>query len=277
MFSGKTLSKSLYLLGLAVILLAVYLPYFVSLGPVGGYLVVYGVPIAVVSLFFGSQIMNRAAKNNKEAFKLTLGLFSSLYVVGIFLATVVFAVILQFNPSAQQLLEQPNPALDVSPTVAWIMMAVAVLVVGPAEEYLFRGFLFGGLLSISKGRHWFPIAFVSSLVFAFAHGYYAVTYGVASPVFFIQLTMFGIAMCVAYYWSGGNIVALAVVHGLNDAIGFLGVATTRTVGLTAQGIFLAVGLVFAVYVLFKKVRINPTKTSPESHPEAEQPPHSPAS
>ena len=122
--------------------------------------------------------------------------------------------------------------------------------------------MYGGLLSISKGRHWLPLAVVSSILFASAHAYYALTYGVASPVFFIQLITFGVAMAITYQWSGGNLLAIAVVHGLNDAIGFLGVATTRQIGLAAQGIFIAVGLVFAIsYVLLKKVRINPNQIS----------------
>ena len=272
--SGKQLSKSLYILGVSVILLTVYAPYFVSLGPIGGYLVVYGAPILVVSLLFGRQIVSKMTKNNKEAFKLTMGSFSLFYVAGVFLAAIAFAIIMQFDSSAQHLIEQPNPALDVSPTVALVMMGVAMLVVGPAEEYLFRGFLFGGLLSIFKGKHWFVLGIVSSLIFSLAHGYYAITYGVVSPIFYIQLTLFGMAMCLAYYWSGGNLVALAVIHGLSDAIGFLGVATTRTVGLTAQGIFLAVGLVFGVfYVLLKKVRINPTRISGEPQPQLEQRAH----
>jgi membrane protease YdiL (CAAX protease family) len=276
MFSNrKPLSLDLYIIGLAVIFTTVYIPYFVPLGVVPGYLIVYGVPIVVVTAVFGRAIFSRAAKNNKNAFKATLGLFSSFYLVGIFLSLAALTIILQFYPSALQLLDKTNPALDVSRTVAWIMIAVSMLVIGPAEEFLFRGFVFGGLLSISKGRHWIPLAVVSAAIFASVHGYYGLTYGVASPVYFIQLITFGLAMSVAYYWSGGNIVALAVVHGLNDAIGFLGVATTRNIGLAAQGIFIAVGLVFAVsYILFKKVRINPTQT-PEPQPQTEQPPPPP--
>ena len=261
MFStGKPLSLSLYIVGVIVIFLTVYVPYFVPLGTVAGYLVVYGVPIVVVSVIFGKQILSRAAKNNQTAFKQGLGLFSSFYVLGVFLSIVALAIILLFTPSAQQILEKTNPALDVSPMVAWIMIAVSMLVIGPAEEYLFRGFMYGGLLRISKGKYWLPLAVLSSVMFASAHAYYALTYGVASPVFFIQLITFGFAMAVTYQWSGGNLVAISVVHGLNDAIGFLGVATTRQIGLTAQGIFIAVGLFFAIsYVLLKKVRINPNQ------------------
>ncbi len=117
-------------------------------------------------------------------------------------------------------------------------------------------------------------------MFAAAHGYYALTYGVASPVFYIELVTFGVAMSIAFYWSGGNIWALAVVHGLNDAIGFLGVATNLTIGginisHIALGIFIGVGLVFTfVYVVIKKVRLNPSQTG-EQGPQAEQPPPPP--
>jgi membrane protease YdiL (CAAX protease family) len=236
-------------------------PYFVPMGPVLGYLIVYGLPIGIISLFFGKQILSRAGKNNKTAFQYALGLFSSFYVIGIFLSVVALSIILQFNPSAQQLLEKANPALSVSPNVAWIMIAVSMLVIGPAEEFIFRGFMFGGLLSISKGRYWLPLAIISSIMFASAHAYYALTYGIASPIFFIQLVTFGIAMAITYQWSGGNIFAPAVVHGLNDAIGFLSVATTKNIGLTAQYIFIAIGLGFAIfYIVLKKVRINPDQT-----------------
>jgi membrane protease YdiL (CAAX protease family) len=274
MFSnGKPLSFLLYLIGVVVILVTVYVPYFIRVGTVTGYLIVYGIPLVVVSLIFGKQILRRAAKNNKEAFGFSFGIFSLFFVAGIFISAIALVIIIQFNPSAKDLILLPNPALDVSPEVAWILIAVSMLVIGPAEEYLFRGFLFGGLLSVTKGRFWIPVAVVSSLVFSLAHGYYAVTYGVASPVFFIQLMTFGVAMCVAYYWSGGNILALAIVHGLNNAIGFLGVATTDSIGLAARWIFIAVGLALGVfYVIMKKVRINPTRTSEAPPPETgEQP------
>jgi membrane protease YdiL (CAAX protease family) len=275
MFSnGKPLSIILYVIGVVVIFLAVYIAYLVPLGPVTGYLVVYGIPIVVVTLIFGKQILPKAGKNNKTGFKFGLGLFSSFYLLGIFLAVAAILIISQFNPSVPQILEKQNPALDVPSNIAWIFIVVSLLVVGPAEEYLFRGFMFGGLLSLSKGKNWLPLAIVSSLMFAAAHGYYALTYGVASPVFFIELTTFGVAMAITFYWSGGNLLAVSVIHGLNDAIGFLGIATNTTVSRVALGIFVGVGTVFAVFfVLLKKVRINPTPApSAPSEPEQLPPP-----
>jgi membrane protease YdiL (CAAX protease family) len=156
--------------------------------------------------------------------------------------------------------------LNVPPAEALVMIAVSMLVIGPAEEYLFRGFMYGGLLSMTKGKHWLPLAVVSSLLFAFSHGYYLLTYQEASPVFFIQIIAFGLGMCITYYWSGGNLVALAVIHGLIDVIGFLGVATSRTVALAAQSVFVAIGLVFLFLYVAKKITLKPMPPANELAP-----------
>jgi membrane protease YdiL (CAAX protease family) len=256
MFStGKPLPKILYIIGVLVIFISVYSQYFIRFGPITGYFVVYGIPIMVVSLFFGKELLTRAGKKNKMAFKFGLGLFGSMMVLGIFLSVIALAVVLQFYPNAANLLTKPNPVLNVSPRDALLLIVVSFLVVGPAEEYLFRGFMYGGLLTITKGKYWMPLAVISSLMFSSVHAYYAITYGVASVVVFINLIAFSIAMSVAYYWTGGNILVPAIIHGLYDATGFLGVATTTTVGVIARGILIAVGLVFAVIYLPKKIRL----------------------
>jgi membrane protease YdiL (CAAX protease family) len=274
-FTDKPLSKILYLLGVIVIFLATYSAYFVSLGAISGYLVVYGIPIVVTSVIFGRELFKRAAKNNKTAAQLGLGIFSVFTLIGIILSLLALMIILQFNPQAQDLLNRINPALDVPPNIAWIMMAVSILVVGPAEEYLFRGFMFGGLLSIFKGKHWLALAFLSSLLFASVHGYYALTYEVISPLFFIQLVAFGFALAITFYWSGGNILVPAIIHGVYDALGFLGVATTTEIGLVARFAFLVVGLAFAAVYLPKKIRLTPV--DPNAPAEGELPPPPPPS
>jgi membrane protease YdiL (CAAX protease family) len=259
----KPLHPALYVVGLVAIFACVYVQYFVPLGAVEGYLVVYGIPVAIASLIFGKQILRRAAKNNKEGFRKGLGLFSTFYLGGIFLSVIALTIILLFSPSAEQLLQKPNPALDVPANVAWIMMAVSLLVIGPAEEYLFRGFIYGGMLKLSKGRHWVPLAVLSAILFTSAHGYYALTYGIASPVYIIQLIAFGIGMAFTYRASGGNLVAPSIIHGTNDAIGFLGIATTKSISLAAEGIFVGVGVFVGLYfILIKKARMKPEENQP---------------
>jgi uncharacterized protein len=271
MFSaGKPLSKILYIVGIVVIFLAVYSQYFVTLGAVTGYLVVYGIPIVVISLFFGKEIFSRAAKNNKEAVKLGFSLFGALSVIAFLLILVVLAILLQVDPKAVDLLNKPNPVLNVPPNKAWILIVISILVVGPAEEYIFRGFMYGGLLNITKGKHWLPLAIISSLMFAGVHAYYAVTYGVASSLAFIDLVAFGVGMCITYYWTGGNILIPAIIHGLYDATGFLAVATTTTIGTIARLILMAIGIAFAIIYLPKKIRVTPAPiTSP--YPQEERP------
>lgn len=267
MFStGKTLPMKMYILGVIVIFAAVYSQYFVKLGQVTGYLVVYGMPIVVVSLMFGKELLQRASKNGKTALKLGLGLFGALIALSIFLSIIALIIIINFDPQAVDLLNNPNPVLNVPSNVAWAMIAVSLLVVGPAEEYLFRGFMYGGLLSISKGKHWLPLAIGSSFLFASVHAYYAVTYGVASIISFISIVAFSVAMSITYYWSGGNILVPALIHGVYDATGFLGVATSTNVGLAARGVLMFIGVVFAVIYLPKKIRISQAPIVPIKAP-----------
>jgi membrane protease YdiL (CAAX protease family) len=114
MFSTeKPLNKALYVVGVVVIFAAVYVQYFVPLGPVTGYIVVYGVPTLTVSLIFGKPLLSRAAKNNQSAFKYGLGLFGASTIIALFLSVIALSIILQFNPGALDLLSKPNPVLDV--------------------------------------------------------------------------------------------------------------------------------------------------------------------
>ena len=258
MFPTNALPKKLYLIGVVVIFLSVYSQYFIHYGSITGYLVVYGIPVLVVSLLFGRQLLHRAGKNNKDAAKFGLGLFGVLTVIGLLLSIVALAIITHFDPHAANLLNKPNPVLNVPSNVAWVMIPVSILVVGPAEEYLFRGFIYGGLLSISKGKYWILLAAVSSVMFASVHAYYAITYGIASVLPFIDLITFGLAMSITYYWSGGNILVLALIHGLYDATDFLGVATTSQIGQAAQLVMIFVGIGFAAVYLPKKIAMRQT-------------------
>ncbi|MGD0645201.1 MAG: type II CAAX endopeptidase family protein [Candidatus Bathyarchaeia archaeon] len=274
MFATKPLPKKLYLVGVAVIFIAVYSQYLIRYGSITGYIVVYGIPILVVSLLFGKQILRQAGKNNKDAAKYGLGLFGVLTVIGLFLAVIALLIIMRFDPHAVNLLNKPNPVLNVSSKVAWLMIPVSIFVIGPAEEYLFRGFIYGGLLSISKGRYWIPLAVLSSVMFASVHAYYAVTYGVASALPFIEIITFGLAMSITYYWSSGNILVLALIHGTFDATAFLGVATTTQIGVTAELLMIFVGIGFAAVFLLKKITI-PPPPNPPAPPKTPPPPDPP--
>lgn len=253
-YPDKSVPKLLlYLLGVIVIFVAVYSQYFVELGAVSGYLVVYGIPIVAVSLLFGRDILRGAAKNNKLAVKLGMGTFGALTVISLIISIILLAILLQYDESVIETLNRPNPVLDVSSNVAWVMVAVSFLVIGPAEEYLFRGFMYGRLLNITKGKYWFPLAIGSSILFALVHAYYAVTYGVVSVIPFVTIVAFSLAMSITYYYTGGNLLIPILIHGAFDATGFLTVAVSIEVGLAARGILIFAGVTVAFYLFLKKL------------------------
>jgi membrane protease YdiL (CAAX protease family) len=247
--NGKILSGKSYVVVLLIIFAAVYSQYLVHLGTILGFLVVYGIPVAVISAVFGREIIRKARNNSGKAFKLGLGLFGAFTVAGIVLSMIALIVILILDPTAVLLLNRPNPVLQIPPSIAWVMTGLSILIVGPAEEYMFRGFLYGGLLSVFRGKHWISLAILSSVIFMAVHLYYVITYGVASAVPLIDLTTFGMAMAMTYYLTGGNIVAPALIHGVYDATGFIGVASSMTIGLILRATLLGIAVIFAaIYI-----------------------------
>lgn len=253
--SGKRVGKKLFVLGLIVILVSTYLQYVIAgLNLASGTLLVYGVPILVVSIIMGRRIISKALNRTYYALKYGLGYFGVFTLIGFLAGNVILLILTFFDPSAVNLLHKPNPVLQVSPELAWFMIAFSFLVVGPSEEYLFRGFVFGGLLNIFKGRHWLFLALLSSMFFASVHLYYALVYGVASAIQFADLITFGMAMAATYYVSGGNLLVPALIHGAYDATGYLGVATSSDIGAQLREVMILTGLIVAVFVFTRRKR-----------------------
>jgi hypothetical protein len=208
----------------------------------------------VTSLLLGSEIVRRAFSHTYTAIKFGLGFFGAFTVLGIVASNAIFFIIVALDPTAVNLLHRPNPVLNVPPEVAWNMVWVSLLVVGPVEEYLFRGFVFGGLLSLFKDRHWLILAFISSILFAGVHLYYAFVYGIVSLVQFTDLVTFGMAMAATYYLSGGNLFVPAMIHGVYDATGFIGVATSIDVAILLRGSMILIGIIVAIALFVQKIR-----------------------
>lgn len=108
----------------------VYSQYVFALGLFLGFIVVYGIPLAVISLLFGREIFKRSANNGKFAIKLGLGFFGVFTLAGYFLSFVALLIMLSLDPQALNLLNKPNPVLQIPQEVAWAMVAVSMLVVG---------------------------------------------------------------------------------------------------------------------------------------------------
>jgi membrane protease YdiL (CAAX protease family) len=238
-----------------VILVSVYSQYVIpGLNLISGTLLVYGVPILVTGLIWGRTIISKALRRMHTAVRYGLSYFGIFTILGLAASFLILFVLTIFDPAAINLLHKPNPVLQVSPELAWVMIGFSFLVVGPSEEYLFRGFVFGGLLHVFKGRHWLTLALVSSIFFAGVHLYYAVVYGVASLVQFADLITFGMAMAATYHVSGGNLLVPAIIHGAYDATGYLGVATSSDIGAQLRELMILIGLIVAIIVFSRRKR-----------------------
>ena len=261
----KAPTRGQYLLGLLVIFASVFSQYVVTgLDLVTKTLIVYGVPLLVISLIWGRQIIAKAFKNSGTAAKYGLGFFGGFTVLGIFLAAIILVVILRFDASAIDALYMPNPTLDVPPEFAWVMVWVSILVIGPVEEYLFTGFVYGGLLSLSKNRYWLGLALISSTLFSIAHMYYALIYGLISVVLFIMLLSFGMAMAATFYTSKGNLIIPAILHGVYDASAFFGIATSIDATVLIRGAMILTGIVIAIVLFVKRNQRTKTPITPTS-------------
>jgi membrane protease YdiL (CAAX protease family) len=250
---ARHLGKAGFAAGLLVILACTYLQYAIpGLNLVTGTLIVYGVPILVTSLIWGRTIIFKALNRMYAALKYGFGYFGIFTIIGIGASILIIFLLTAFDPSAINLLNKPNPVLQVSPELAWYMVGFSFLVVGPSEEYLFRGFVFGGLLNVSKGQHWLTLALVSSIFFAAVHLYYAVVYGIASLVAFADLITFGMAMAATYYVSGGNLLVPAILHGAYDATAYVSIATSSDIGVQLRDLMIVIGLVSALLVFSRK-------------------------
>ena len=254
-WTARSITEKSYLAGLVVLFAAAYSQYLISgLGPILGFVIVYGVPIVATGLLWGRPIIRRAFSRKYDALKFGLGFFGALSVMAMLLSLGLLYVIVAFDPRAVSLLNRPNPVLNVPPEFAWIMVGVSILIVGPAEECLFRGFVYGGLLSLFKGQHWISLAFISSMLFGAAHLYYAIVYGVSSLLPFTDLVTFGMAMAITYYLSGGDLAIPAAIHGVYDATGFLGVASSPELGNLLRWCMTISGILVAIALFVQRIR-----------------------
>ncbi|RDE17603.1 MAG: hypothetical protein C4K49_02065 [Candidatus Thorarchaeota archaeon] len=243
-----------YLLGLVVIYAAIYAQYILpSMGLVFDMLLVYGVPIVVIGYLWGRQILHRSLNKMYAAVKYGFASYGGFTALGYLISLVLVILLILFDPSSLNLLQNPDPVLNTTPENAWLLVWLSFIVVGPAEEFLFRGFIYGGLLNMFGNRHWLSLAFLSSILFAAVHLYYALDYGIVSVIMFTQLISFGMAMAVSYYLSGGNLLVPAFIHGLFDATGFLTIAFSFELGASLRLDFVFVSLAVLLYVSLQRL------------------------
>lgn len=253
--SHKHLTGKRYLVGLLVIFVCSYFQYIVSgISLVAGAFCVYGISIAVIAPLYGGSILRKAFRNTRIALRVGLGFFGVFTLVGTGASIVIVAILLDLDPTALKLLQRPVPVLHVPSELAWIMVWASLLVIGPCEEFLFRGFVFGGLLSLFGVRHWLILAVLSSVLFAAVHLYYALTYHIASLVPFVDIVAIGMAFAITYYLSGGNLLIPALIHGVYDATGFMAAAVSPQAGWQLRGMLILIGIIAAVMMVRRRLR-----------------------
>jgi hypothetical protein len=132
-----------------------------------------------------------------------------------FLVTLAYAAIINTHATDQL----PSGFGAHRYTWAAIALAVYVCAVAPmAEEFFFRGFLFGLLrrMHVRVGERelgpWVA-AVIVGLLFGLAH------YDSAQPEFLIPLGFFGFILCIVR-WRTGSLYPGMVLHSLNNAIAF---------------------------------------------------------
>ncbi len=245
-------SLARYFAGVAITVLAIVSQYFVpQTVPTarvlydnlpGDLFVVYGVPVVAFAFLVGAGPLKNWGQNLGRAAWQGLrwyGLLTALALV----IVIVLAVVYEFvDPSALGLLNRPNPALQQATGDPWFFVGFS-FVIGAFEETIFRGWIFGYWRDRSGG--WFVPATWTSVVFAAVHLYYGATYGAAYPLIFPTLFLFGFAMAATYRFSGGNLVAPALLHGANDATAFLTLISTE-LGVVLHYLVILVGLIIAV-------------------------------
>jgi uncharacterized protein len=112
---------------------------------------------------------------------------------------------------------------------AFAGVLVATMMVGFAEEGMYRGFLLSSLArKMSIGR----ALIVSSLMFGLLHGVNVLAHASVTAVLVqMAFTVFvGYALGTVYIKSGGNLVLVAVLHGLYDFAVFSADYATTTGG-----------------------------------------------
>ncbi len=250
-----SISKQTYIVGLLILFASAYSQYFFRGGnSIFRMIIVYGIPFVAVSIFWGSVIIKRALHHTLRALKFGFAVYGFFTILGTLAAIGISYLLIRFDPSAINLLHKPNPVLHTSPEHAWSMVWVSFLIIGPVEEYIFRGFVYGGLLSLFNDRHWLSLAFLSAILFAAAHLYYGIIYSIASIIPFTDLITFGMTMAVIYYLSNGNILIPALIHSLYDATGFLGVATSSNIGVFLRILMILIGISVGLVIVIQKRR-----------------------
>ena len=231
----------------------------------GGLLVVYGVPIAEFSLLVGTGPLRGYRRRMALATWEGLRWYGMVSVLAFLVSVGLLVVYATVDPGALRLLSRPNPVLQQAASNPWFAVVFS-FVIGAVEEVIFRGWIFGFWLG-REGLPWSVHALWTSALFAAVHLYYAQTYGIASPILYPTLFLVGFGFAATVRATGGNLVAVALLHGGTDAAAFLTLVSVRGAIAIHYGVIL-VGAALAVVQYFRGSPFPPQGDAPGRAPAA---------
>jgi membrane protease YdiL (CAAX protease family) len=229
---------------------------------VGAFTIVYAIPIAAFALLVGAAPLRAWAGRLGTASVEALRWYGALTLLALLLSIVALAIVLRIDPSAASSLNAPTPILRSAAADPWLWVGLSFLV-GAVEETIFRGWIFGYWLARDPSRWRFHVAWTSAL-FAGVHVYYALTYGIVVVVPALVLFFDGVAFALAYRSSGGNLVAIAALHGWNDATVFIALPLPALgIGLHYAAVLLGALIALLLYLRGRSARgADPPRLAP---------------
>lgn len=151
----------------------------------------------------GATIVEALSRLGARRFRIPTALKWMGAAIGIYLVFVIAYVALIGEP------EQDDFSDDLGPI--WIQIGLIAIAAPIAEEFCFRGMLFGGL---RERLPWWAAGLISGAIFGLLH----VTTGISVVP---PLMAFGFLLCVVYEKTG-SIVPCIVLHMLNNSVALLG-------------------------------------------------------
>jgi membrane protease YdiL (CAAX protease family) len=220
-------------------------------GLIPTFLLVYGVPIATFAALVGTGPLKGWASRPGTAAVEGLSWYGTLTLLALFLSLIYLGILIRVDPSVVNRLSTPTPIVRIAAQNPWPWVALSFLI-GVVEELIFRGWIFGYWLERDPGSWKFHAVWTSAL-FAGVHLYYAFTYGIVFVVPAIVLVLDGAAFAITVRNSSGNLVAVSLLHGWNDATVFLALAIP-VLGLALHYGVVLLGALIAALTYWRRQR-----------------------
>ncbi|HXQ95239.1 MAG TPA: type II CAAX endopeptidase family protein [Thermoplasmata archaeon] len=222
----------------------------------GDLFIVYGIPILAFALLVGGRPLAGFADNTGRAVVQGVAWYGALSVLAFVVVLALTIVYVIVDPSALNALSKTTPVIQSAEADPWFWVVFS-FVIGLVEEVIFRGWIFGYWL-VKDPNRWALHATWTSGVFAGVHLYYGQTYGLAAPLVFPSLFLLGFAFAAAMRASGGNVLVVAILHGVNDAVAFYSLVSANGALALHYGLI----LVGALVGLILYIRSRPASTPP---------------